>query len=380
MADALPHRCWAEIHLDAFERNLKRIQNALPSKVRYIAVVKADAYGHGMPQIVRYLMQSGVDYFAVANTQEASLIREMGNGWPILILGPVLPEEAPNLIRDNLTATVSSIEEAERLHALAIQNKSAKPIKVHLKIDTGMGRLGIWHTEAAVTYAAIQKLSGLHLEGLYTHFSSADSDPEFTHIQRTRFLEALKNIQPPKESIIHADNSAGLDSFSPELPFNAVRIGLLQFGIPPYPQSVLSKANVEPVLSFHARVGLLKTLPAGTDVSYGRTHTLNKETRVAVLTAGYGDGLPFALGNRGSVLIKGIVCPILGRVTMDQTIVDVSDIPELKIGETAVFIGKSESEEICARRFSESAETIPWDALCAISKRVTRVFRAPREL
>lgn len=380
MAETQNHRCWVEIHLDTFERNLKRIQSALPPKVRYIAVVKADAYGHGMPQIVRRLMQSGVDYFAVANTREAAIIREMGqgHGWPILILGPVLPEEASDLIRDDLTATVSSVEEAERLNALALQHETQ--IKIHLKIDTGMGRLGAWYQDAVEIYDAISALSGLLIEGLYTHFSSADSNPEFTETQRLRFLACLAAIQPPENCIIHADNSAGLESFTPERPFNAVRVGLLQFGIPPYPQSVLGQAAVEPVLSFHTRVGLLKTLPAGTAISYGGSHTLTKETRVAVLTAGYGDGVPFALSNRGSVLIKGIACPILGRITMDQTIVAVDALETVAVGETASFIGKSKQTEICARNFSESAGTIPWDALCAISKRVARVYLAPREL
>jgi alanine racemase len=374
------HRCWVEIHLDAFERNLKRIQNALPPKVRYIAVVKADAYGHGMPQVVRRLMQSGVDYFAVANTREAALIREMGqgHGWPILILSPVLPDEAPDLIRDDLTATVSSIEEAERLNALALQHETQ--IKIHLKIDTGMGRLGTWHENAAETYQTICALPGLQIEGLYTHFSSADSNLQFTETQRLRFLDCLAAINPPKNCIIHADNSAGLESFAPERPFNAVRVGLLQFGIPPYPKSVLGQVEVEPVLSFHARVGLIKTLPAGTTISYGGAHTLSKETKVAILTAGYADGVPFALSNRGSVLIKGIACPILGRITMDQTIIAVDALETIAIGETVSFIGKSKNAEICTRSFSESAGTIPWDALCAISKRVTRVYLAPRDL
>jgi alanine racemase len=251
---------------------------------------------------------------------------------------------------------------------------------VHLKIDTGMGRLGVWHEEAQALGAALNQMSQLKLEGIYTHFSSADSDPEFTERQRLRFLEILDKLERPSDCIIHADNSSGLDSFVTERAFNAVRVGLLQFGIPPYPDSALARAAVEPVLSFQARVGLIKTLPAGTGVSYGHTHYLKKETPIAILTAGYGDGLPFALGNKGEVLIRGKKCPILGRVTMDQTIVDIGAVPDLQVGETAVFIGKSGSEEITARTFSAAAGTIPWDALCSISKRVTRVYRSPREL
>lgn len=307
MPDNSKHRCWVEIHLDAFERNLKHIQAALPPGVRYIAVVKADAYGHGMPQVVRRLMQCGVDYFAVANTREAAVIREMGAGWPILVLGPVLPEEGPDLIRDDLTATISDLSEAQFLNELARAHDTT--IKVHLKIDTGMGRLGVWHEEAQALGAALNQMSQLKLEGIYTHFSSADSDPEFTERQRLRFLEILDKLERPSDCIIHADNSSGLDSFVTERAFNAVRVGLLQFGIPPYPDSALARAAVEPVLSFQARVGLIKTLPAGTGVSYGHTHYLKKETPIAILTAGYGDGLPFALGNKGEVLIRGKKMP-----------------------------------------------------------------------
>lgn len=378
MPENSKHRCWVEIHLDAFERNLKHIQAALPSGVRYIAVVKADAYGHGMPQIVRRLMQSGVDSFAVANTREAAIIREMGAGWPILILGPVLPEEAPDLIRDDLTATVSDLQEALRLNELA-QSKNTT-LKVHLKIDTGMGRLGVWHEQAIELYNAIRTMPALKLDGIYTHFSCADSDPAFTEKQRERFLAILDKVELSNDCVIHADNSAGLDSFAVNRKFNAVRVGLLQFGIPPYPQSALAGARVEPVLHFKARVGLIKTLPAGTGISYGQSHQLQEQTTVAILTAGYADGLPYSLGNTGEVLIRDHRCPILGRVTMDQTIVDVSAIPELEVGDIAVFIGNDGTQEISANDFSIAAETIPWDALCSISKRVTRVYYTPREL
>ncbi|NCG08553.1 MAG: alanine racemase [Verrucomicrobia bacterium] len=378
MPDNAQHRCWVEIHLDAFERNLKRIQASLPHGVRYISVVKADAYGHGMPQVVRRLMQCGVDYFAVANTREAALIREMGAGWPILILSPVLPEEAPDLIRDDLTATISDFTEAQRLNTLAHSKNTT--LKVHLKIDTGMGRLGVWHEQALKLYEAIKAMPSLRLEGIYTHFSSADSDPEFTETQRQRFLGLLEIINPPEDCIIHADNSAGLDSFTADRRFNAVRVGLLQFGIPPYPDSVLAGVRVEPVLHFNARIGLIKKLPTGTGISYGHTHHLPKETTIAVLTAGYGDGVPYALGNRGKVLVHGHPCAVLGRVTMDQTIVDVSGIPDLQVGDVAVFIGKSAPRQITANAFSDDAQTIPWDALCSISKRVTRVYFTPREL
>ncbi len=347
--------------------------------MRYLSVVKADAYGHGMPQMVRRLMQSGVDCFAVANVAEAADIRHMGAGWPILILSPLLPEEDSQLIEHDLTATVSTIEECERLDALA-RAKDTR-IKIHLKIDTGMGRLGIWHTRARALLTAIRATPSLNLEGIYTHFSSAESDRVFTQTQRDRFLAVLDAASPlPDGLLIHADNSAGIDSLSGDNPFNAVRIGLLQFGIPPYPDSALGRVAVEPVFSFHTRVGLVKELPTGTDISYGRTHKLMRDSRIAVLTAGYGDGVPLKLSNRGSVLLHGIACPILGRITMDQTIVDITDCPAVRIGDHAVLIGKDQTQEITAIEFSQLAQTIPWETLCSVTKRVQRVYVGSREL
>ena len=372
-------RCWAEIDLAAFERNLKRIQAGLPARMRYVAVVKADAYGHGMPQIVRRLMQSGVDCFAVANVAEAADIRHMGAGWPILILSPLLPEEDAQLIEHNLTATVSTLEECTRLHAFA-QARSTQ-IKVHLKIDTGMGRLGIWHTQAPALLQQIRTMPALKIEGVYTHFSSADSDPVFTQTQRARFLNALDAASPlPANLLIHADNSAGIDTLTGDSPFNAVRIGLLQFGVPPYPTSALGRVVVEPVFSFHTRVGLVKDLPAGTDISYGRTHQLRRDSRIAVLTAGYADGVPLQLSNCGSVLLHGQHCPILGRITMDQTIIDVTDCPAARIGDHAVLIGKDQLQEITAPEFSRLAQTIPWETLCSVTKRVPRVYVGARDV
>lgn len=222
-------RCWAEIDLAAFERNVRRIQAELPSDVRYVSVVKADAYGHGMPHMVRRLMQSGVDCFAVANVAEAAEIRHMGSGWPILILSPVLPYEQAKLLEYDLSATISTETEAHTLNELAKRKNST--LKVHLKIDTGMGRLGVWYESARALFDSLQAYPHLKLEGIYTHFSSADSDPTFTQLQRQRLLDFLEQV-PIDDLLIHADNSASLESLSGQSPFNAVRVGLLQLGIP----------------------------------------------------------------------------------------------------------------------------------------------------
>lgn len=371
----LPLRCWAEIDLAALERNLKLIRASLPSHMRYVAVVKADAYGHGLHQTAARLMHAGADLFAVATLQEAASLRELGAGWPILLLSPLLPEENRHLAEYELAATVSSASEVDRLAAAARQ--AGRPLEVHLKIDTGMGRAGVWHTAAPDLHARIAAASSLRLAGVFTHFASPDDDPAFTAEQRRRFVTALSRCPglDLKSIFVHADNSAGLESLETAGPFNAVRIGLLQFGVLPRPGSLLASVRTEPVFSFRTRVGLVKSLPRGTTISYGRTHALARDSTVAILCAGYADGLPRATSNRGYVLIRETRCPILGRVTMDQTVVDVTDAPGIDVGDEAILVGRQGSNEISLAEFSACADTIPWEVLTSITKRVPRLYR-----
>ena len=375
----LPHRCWAEIDLAALERNLGKIRAALPSRVRYVAVVKADAYGHGLAQTVARLMQCGADCFAVANVKEGADVREIGSGWPVLVLGAVLPGEESALIEYELMATVSTSEEIVRLDAAAAD--AGRKLAVHLKIDTGMGRGGVWHDDALALAQQLAASPNLSWRGVFTHFSCADTDPVFTAHQRQLFLDTLRELPPPQDPVgflIHADNSAGLESFAADSPINAVRVGLLQFGLLPYPDSLLSRLRPDPVLSFHTRVGLVKTLPAGTGVGYGRTHILAHDSRVAILTAGYGDCLPTAASNRAQILIHGKRCRVLGRVSMDSTIVDVSALPEVAVGDMATLIGEQEGERIGVAEFSAWCDCIPWETFCSITQRVPRIYKTTR--
>ncbi|EDY80762.1 alanine racemase [Verrucomicrobiia bacterium DG1235] len=375
--DQFPRRCWAEIDLAALERNLNAIKNALPPRIRYIAVVKADAYGHGMHQTVARLMQAGIDMYGVANVAEAATIREIGgSGWSILILGATLREEAQFLFEYDLIPTLSSVEEVRFLDDLA--EKRDANLRVHIKVDTGMGRLGIWHEDADELFEAMRTAKRLKLDGIYTHFSHAETDVEFTERQRRRFMTAITRVNwiNPAELLIHADNSAGLTSFSRESAYNAVRIGLLQFGITPYAQSLFAKVPTNPIFSFKTRISLVKRLPAGTEVSYGRTCRLKRESRVAILCAGYGDGIPRSLSNKGFALIQGKRCPYLGRVTMDQTIIDVTDLEvSPQAGDEACLIGFQDGGEIKVEQFARWAGTISWEILCSITKRVPRIYK-----
>jgi alanine racemase len=374
-ATHLPLRCWAEIDLAALERNVKLIRASLPAHIKYVAVIKADAYGHGLHQTAARLMHAGADIFAVANVTEAAAIRELGPGWPVLILGPVLPEEDKYVVDYDVTAAVSTPEEVERFEAAG--KAAERVVAVHLKIDTGMGRLGVWHEQAPQLYETIRQARHVRLDGAFTHFSSADEDPAFTDEQRRRFLAALRRCPglDLERLLIHADNSAGLETAHGEQPFNAVRVGLLQFGILPHPNSMLARVHTEPVFSFRTRVGIVKRLPAGTDISYGRTHTLTRDSVVAVLCAGYGDGIARACSNRAHVLIRGQRCPVLGRVTMDQTIVDVTDVAGVQCGDDAVLVGRQQEGEISIAEFSAWSDSIPWETLCSVTKRVPRVYK-----
>lgn len=366
-------RCWAEVNLDALEHNLRLIRSALPKGVRYISVLKADAYGHGAIPAASRLMQAGVDAFAVANVQEAIQIREMGSGWPILILSPLLEQEYPAVITHQLIPTISSRKEALGYESLA--KAHSKRISVHLKIDTGMGRSGVWYEEAADLYQKIRSCAHLELKGVYTHYSSADESLDYTELQRHRFSNLVDNWGLDRDQIwIHGDNSAGLASFKKG--FNAVRIGMLQYGAKPYAKSLFEPILTQGVMSLFTRVILRKQLDAGIPVSYARTYTTQRKTQTAVLSAGYADAIPLSMSNRGQVLIHGHACPIIGRVTMDQSIVDVTDCAQpVQEGDLVTLIGRSGAHQIDVPTYSEWANDISWSTLVSISKRVHRIYR-----
>ena len=375
-----PRRCWAEIDLGALERNLRAIRAHLPAGIRYVAVVKADAYGHGLTAVVSRLLQAGVDALAVADVREGARIRELAGGWPVLVLGPVLPGEEARLLAGDLTPTVSSAEEVRRFARAAEQ--VGRRLPVHLNVDTGMGRLGAWYEAAGAVLRSLLAEPTLRLAGVYTHYSDAAHSPEHTRLQRDRFLAFLQDqrerLGPVDDLLVHADNSAGTEAFVPDSPVNAVRVGLLQYGIRQYGDSLFDAVPVAPVFRFAARVGLVKDLPAGVPVSYGRTFTTSRPTRTAVLTVGYGDGLPTTASNRAQVLLHGQRCPVIGRVTMDQTIVDATAVPTVQPGDTAVLVGEQGGQAVSVEEFAAWCEAIPWEVFTSLSSRVQRVYPAPR--
>ena len=370
-----PYRCWAEIDFDALRDNLFKIRHSVGPKARIMTVVKADAYGHGLKPIAGLLMQSGTDIFGVANLAEAGAIRSVGKGWPILMLGPCLPHEVEEAVREGVMPTISSAAEAESFSQAA--RKLKQSVLIHLKVDTGMGRLGIAPQGAASLAKQIAKLPGLKLEGIYTHFASAEEDPAYSSRQLRQFEAVLDQLKAGRIEVpmIHAANSGGL-LHEPRCIFNLVRPGLLVYGIaPPGRRNRTEKDSVSPALSLHCRVGFVKTVPPGARLSYGGTFTVPRPMRVATITAGYGDGYFRAASNRADVLVKGKRCRVLGRVTMDQTLIDVSAVRGVQVGDEVILLGRQRREEITAGELAEQCGTVPWEVLTAISYRVPRVYR-----
>ena len=372
-------RCWAEIDLQALRGNLTAIRDAIGPNRRIITVVKADAYGHGLRAVASLLMQNGTDMFGVANLTEAHHIRQVGAGWPILALSAALPEEVREFVHANVRPSLSSLREVESFAAAASSARVILP--VHLKVDTGMGRLGFPPDDTLEAALTIQQHPSLRLEGLMTHFADADGDNEFTEMQLKRFNAVLAILRRHgvEPEWIHAANSAGL-LYHAKSRFNAVRPGLAVYGLVPdapadhAPSSRLA-ARLIPACVWKARVSFVKTVPAGTPLSYGCRFVTHAETRVATVSAGYGDGFLRKYGDRGSVLIGGRPCRVLGRVTMDQILADVTRVPGIDTGDEVVLMGRQGGATIAAGDLAAWGKTIPWEVLTAITGRVPRVYR-----
>lgn len=342
-----------------------------------MTVVKADAYGHGLASIAAHLMRCGTDLFGVANLAEAHVIRSVGRGWPILMLGACLPDEVPRAIRDGIMLTVSDALELQ--HIAGEAERLGRAARVHLKVDTGMGRLGARPEEALKLAIAVAQSDALRLEAVYTHFAAAEEDAAFTRKQMDRFRATLAGLREAgiPLPLVHACNSGGL-LHQPDAWFGLVRPGLLVYGIVPpgrrrVPTSI--RRSLQPALSLHARVSLVRTVNRGATISYGHTFTAPRSLRLATVSAGYGDGYPRAASGLAQVLVQGQRCPVIGRVTMDQIVVDVSAVPAVAPGDAVALLGSQDNETITAVQLADWCGTIPWEILTGISYRVPRVYR-----
>ena len=364
------HRTWAEIDLDALAGNFAAIKTRCDKKM--YAVVKADAYGHGAVEVAQTLQRCGAYGFAVSNITEAAQLRQAGISSPILILGYTPVQCAPALSKYNIEQCVYSVE-----YALALSQAATDKICVHLKLDTGMGRIGFdCRTEDALGLAGAKQvlsMNNLDATGVFMHFSVADtpSQKDFTENQYRLFLSAVKALEATGHTfaIRHCLNSAATLTFSaPET--DAARAGIILYGLTPSADMVLPK-DFKPVMSLYSTVSMVKAIESDTSVSYGRTYKAPSARTIATVSAGYADGLPRLLSNQGYVLLHGKKAPIIGRVCMDQFCVDVTDIDNVKMGDTVTIFGPGLSVDEVA----QIAQTINYEVVCGIAQRVPRVYK-----
>lgn len=367
-------RVWAEIDLDALDANLAAIRAAVAPR-RLLFAVKADAYGHGLREIALAAAGS-VDCFGVASVEEGAILRRAGITRPVLVLSPIPYGEIPALLDHDLTPSITEPEFARLLSAEALRRSTT--VNFHVEVDTGMGRTGIDTDRAFGFITGTARLPGLRLAGVFTHFPAADTDIAFSCSQLQSYRTLLERLHAEglTQFLAHAANSPGIlninDSF-----FDMVRPGLLGYGIrpdSPAPGTVSPRVQVKPVMRLRSRIVNLRRIAAGHSVSYQRTWLAPRDSRIAVITAGYGDGYPWSLSNRGSALVCGRRAPIAGNVCMDLTMLDVTDIPEAAIDDRVTLLGTDGAETITAGELAARAGTIPYEIVCRVSPRVPRVY------
>jgi len=362
----------ARISLGALTHNFEEVMRRVGGR-KILAVVKARAYGHGLVPVARHLLGRGAHMLGVALVEEGRELREAGIDAPVLVMGPVFPEQADAVAAWRLTPALSSRTVARAL-ADAARKRSLR-IAVHVKVDTGMSRTGVSPEDAPDLVQELMALEGIVVEGLMTHFADADlRDKAFAAQQMERFEKLLgiladRGIDIP---LRHAANSASILDYQRAL-FTMVRPGLMLYGYDPV-EGNGSGVDLQPVLSLTTRIFLLKKLSAGTPISYGRTFVTRRESLIATIPIGYADGFSRSLSNCGEALVRGVRAPVAGRVCMDMTMLDVTDVPGVREGDEVVLIGSSGSERITAADLAAKTGTIPYEVLCGISARVPRVF------
>jgi len=366
------YRSWVEVDLDNFIGNLKEIKRLIGPDVDFMQAVKADAYGHGAIEISNIALKNGARMLGVANADEGVQLRVSGIEAPIVILGPSTESEIEEIIKYNLTPSVSDLTFARKLQKAV--KKAGGTIPVHIEVDTGMGRGGTMHSEAIQLICDVLALSGLTVEGIFTHLATSEIAGPYNDRQWQLFSDLLKEIETRniRIPIRHMDNSGGILNY-PQFHLDMVRPGIMSYGIYPSPATE-EKANLAPVMSFKTTIVLIKDFPAGYGIGYNSTFVTKRETRIATIPVGYGDGYGFILANRGEALIHGKRAPVVGRISMDLCTIDVTHIPGCEVGDEVVLLGKQGNEYICANEIAAKAQTISYEVLCALGKRAPRIF------
>ena len=384
----LLHPSWIEIDLAAIAHNVRAIKQFIGSGVALNAVIKGNAYGHGEVEVARTVLSSGASYLSVAYLKEAIELRDAGITAPILVLAFTPAEFVRDAIQNNVAFSISDLNIARAASQAAIALQT--PARVHLKIDTGMSRLGVLAAHADTFADELRAMPGLEIEGIFTHFSCADCDEAYTRMQLMRFRQVLppdlaglntrdfvssrSNPRGIVTHFVHAANSAATLAY-PEAHFNMVRPGIALYGLTPFATGWGQLTSpLQPALAWKAQVALVKNLPADTPVSYGNTYIAPSERTLAVIPVGYADGFRRAPNNFGEMLVRGQRAPIVGRVCMDQTMIDVTEIPNVQQGDEVVIIGQQGSQRISAEDIAARIGTINYEVTTSLLTRVPRVF------
>jgi alanine racemase len=360
---------WLEIDLACIRGNYHVVRGMVPAKTHVLCVVKNDAYGHGAVQVAQVLQEEGADWFALASLEEALELRRAGIKGRMLVFGYAPVSGVQEAIARGIALSVSNDDVAREL----VEAAAGKPLTVHLKVDTGMGRGGVLAEGALDVLRNLNGMNGLEVEGLYSHFSCADSDESYSSMQLRKFEKVLhqstvEGIRPP---IAHFCNSAGILTMKAAI-LEGVRPGLLLYGCSPIEGVPI--AGLRPAMLMKSRVTAIKQVPAGYGISYGRSYLTYKPTTVGILPVGYADGYSRMLSNKASVLIRGKRAPVIGRVTMDQSMIDVSDVQGVTVGDEAVLMGEVGNQRITAGDLGSLAQTISYEVLCTVGKLVRRVY------
>ena len=373
MAEHEFYRSFAKINLSAIDHNLREIKKSLAKGVKTLAVVKADAYGHGLVPVSKHI-QKDVDYFAVATVEDALELRENGVEKPVIILSYVSPLQYETVIENDITATMYNVEEAENLSALA--EKKGKKVKVHIPVDTGMGRIGFMPDEDGVkAVRCISEMKGIFLEGLFSHYACADYENKTESDKQTelfdRFISLLENegIEIP---IKHMNNSAGTIENLKQ--YDMCRVGIALYGL--YPSDEVNKDNMKlmPAMEVMSHIVHIKTVEKGFKIGYGHIYEAPSERTIATVSIGYADGYKRCLTGVGYVLANGKKAPIVGKICMDQCMVDITDIPDLKVGDKVVVMGKSGNEELSAELLGSMCHSFNYEIICSFMPRVIRIY------
>jgi alanine racemase len=370
------NRAWAEINLDHIAHNVREIRRITDKKAEIMGVVKADAYGHGVMEVARTLLQHGVSRLAVSMLDEAVQLRKNGITVPILVLSYTDPRRSEEIILHDVTQAVFSHDLAGALSDAAVRLK--RNVKIHIKIDTGMTRVGFMPGYSAIkNVLEINKLPRIIIEGLFTHFASADErEKEYTYMQFERFMSICSELNRIGVyiPIKHCANSAAIVEF-PEMHLDMVRPGIILYGMYPSEEVDKSRIDLRPAMTLKANVILVKDVEPNTCISYGRIFTTARASRIATIPIGYADGYTRMLSNKGKVLVNGEIAPVVGRVCMDQCMIDVTDLgSEVKVGDEAVLFGSQGDSRIAIEEVAAAIGMINYEMVCIIGKRIPRAY------